>query len=217
MGQIADTLLAVLAPVLPWVPESYVNWKPGATPLSTWPAVSAALVAYLSTIFGIKTLMKDRPPKRLNSLFQIHNLFLTLGSGILLVLMAEEIVPIIWNDGIFYAVCGERAWTPVSPLRRQIDDIYLKKLITDSNVTQRLEFYYIINYSLKYVELIDTVFLALKKKPLSTSRNFDLLCLRPAGILTSYPAFLHVFHHSATAALCFCQLNGKTTVVSRYL
>ena len=33
-------------------------------------------------------------------------------------------------------------------------------------LAQRLEFYYMINYYYKYLELIDTVFLALKKKPL---------------------------------------------------
>lgn len=32
--------------------------------------------------------------------------------------------------------------------------------------SQRLEFYYMINYYFKYIELFDTVFLALKKKPL---------------------------------------------------
>ena len=36
------------------------------------------------------------------------------------------------------------------------------------NSPQRLEFYYMVNYYIKYVELIDTVFLALKKKPLGT-------------------------------------------------
>ena len=118
MAPIADTLLVFLAPVLPRVPEAYVSWKPGVTPLSTWPAVSAALVAYLSTIFGIQTLLKDHRPKRLNALFQVHNVFLTLGSGVLLVLMVEEIAPIVWKHGIFYAVCGEEAWTSVSHLYR---------------------------------------------------------------------------------------------------
>jgi fatty acid elongase 3 len=30
-----------------------------------------------------------------------------------------------------------------------------------------MKIYYIINYFIKYVELLDTIFLALKKKPLS--------------------------------------------------
>jgi len=86
--------------------------------------------------------MKNQAPMRLQFLFQLHNIFLSVGSGILLVLMIEEVVPILWNHGLFYAMCGFGAWTP------------------------RLEFYYMINYSFKYVELIDTIFLALKKKPL---------------------------------------------------
>lgn len=76
-----------------------------------------------------------------------------------------------------------------------------------------MEFYYIINYYYKYWELADTVFLALKKKPLGElSGPRCLFFFRVAD--RCQPAFLHVFHHSATALLCYTQLNGKTSVVS---
>lgn len=58
--------------------------------------------------------MKNRPPQKLNTLFQIHNVILSGGSFILLVLMAEEILPILWKRGIFKAICAEESWTPVS-------------------------------------------------------------------------------------------------------
>lgn len=36
-------------------------------------------------------------------------------------------------------------------------------------VNQRMEFYYMVNYYFKYLELLDTVFLAFKKKPMRKS------------------------------------------------
>jgi len=149
------------------VPHYLTSYVPGKTPLSTWTAVGAALVSYLAIVFGTREVMRSRPPLKLNAPFRAHNVFLSAGSLVLLVLMMEEILPIMWNEGIFAAMCAATSWT------------------------SRLEFYYMINYYFKYLELLDTVFLALKKKPL---------------------AFLHVFHHSATALLCFTQLNGKTSV-----
>lgn len=56
--------------------------------------------------------------------------------------MLIEIVPILYKNGLFYAICNYQSWTP------------------------RLETYYIINYLFKYWELADTVFLVVKKKPL---------------------------------------------------
>ncbi|KZV77174.1 GNS1/SUR4 membrane protein [Peniophora sp. CONT] len=165
MFNLADAILTHVP--LPELKYEHTHWVRGATPLSTQPVVVAALVTYLVTIFGIQEIMKNRKPLKLQIPFMIHNVYLTTGSGLLLLLMLEEILPKLWNHGVFYALCNSNSWT------------------------ERMEFYYMINYYIKYVELIDTVFLALKKKPL---------------------AFLHVFHHSATAFLCFTQLNGKTSI-----
>lgn len=72
-----------------------------------------------------------------------------------------------WKNGLFWTACNEGSWT------------------------KKMEFYYMINYYFKYIELLDTVFLVLKKKPL---------------------AFLHVYHHAVTAFLCYTQLNGQTSI-----
>ncbi|KAM6498113.1 ELO family [Amanita muscaria] len=164
MALLADVLLALFPFELPVHYTSYVQ---GKTPLSTTPVVLTSLIFYLIVVFGIQAYMKDKQPQKLTSIFQAHNVILSSGSLLLLLLILEEIVPISWNHGPFHALCSKDAWTP------------------------RLEFYYMINYYFKYLELIDTVFLALKKKPLQ---------------------FLHVFHHSATALLCYAQLNGKTSI-----
>ncbi|KAI0047831.1 elongase of fatty acids ELO [Auriscalpium vulgare] len=164
MAPLADFLLQHIHFQLPFHLTHYVQ---GVSPLSTQPVVVGALITYLVTIFGVREIMKNREPLKLTFLFQVHNVYLSSGSLLLLALMLEEILPIMWKHGPFYAICATGAWT------------------------ERMEFYYMINYYIKYVELLDTVFLAFKKKPL---------------------AFLHVFHHSATAFLCFTQLNGKTSV-----
>ncbi|ORY85372.1 GNS1/SUR4 family-domain-containing protein [Leucosporidium creatinivorum] len=158
---------AISALPLPALPASVAKWVPGESPFSTNKEVVSALAVYLAVIFGGQYLMSDRKAFRFKPLFMLHNFLLSAGSGIVLALMVEEIVPIIYEHGIFYAICNDGAWTP------------------------RLETYYIINYFFKYWELADTVFLVVKKKPLQ---------------------FLHVFHHTATAALCYTQLNGRTSV-----
>ncbi|EKM61049.1 uncharacterized protein PHACADRAFT_180203 [Phanerochaete carnosa HHB-10118-sp] len=165
MAPLADFILAHIP--LPSVPHYLTSYVNGKTPLSSMQEVGPALVAYLVIVFSTQQFMKDRPAYRLRIPFQIHNMFLSSGSLLLMSLILEEVIPMVWKNGPFWGMCSTNMWT------------------------NRLEFYYIINYYFKYLELIDTLFLALKKKPL---------------------AFLHVFHHSATALLCYTQLNGRTSV-----
>ena len=65
-----------------------------------------------------------------------------------------------------------------------------------------------LNYLVKYVELIDTIFLMVKKKPLSKKRRVP----KDEPQLIRSAAFLHCYHHPATALLCYTQLIGHTSV-----
>ncbi|ODQ54161.1 putative elongation of fatty acids protein [Saitoella complicata NRRL Y-17804] len=148
-------------------PAHDFDFVPGKTPMSTVREVVAALVTYYIVIFGGRAIMKNFSPLKLNFFFQVHNVLLTLLSLGLLLLLVEQILPIIVRHGVFYSICSHGAWTqPIVTL-------------------------YYLNYLTKYIELIDTVFLFLKKKPLN---------------------FLHYYHHGATALLCYSQLVGHTSV-----
>ncbi|PHH70070.1 hypothetical protein CDD80_6262 [Ophiocordyceps camponoti-rufipedis] len=149
-------------------PTKEFNFVPFETPMSTLRSTFIFIVIYYAVIFGGRELMRKREPLQLKTIFLIHNLYLTLISGVLLVLFIEQLLATVVRRGVFYSICNrEGGWT------------------------QPLVVLYYLNYLTKYLELLDTVFLFLKKKPLT---------------------FLHCYHHGATALLCYTQLVGSTAV-----
>ena len=108
---LADLIVATIP--LPSFPLYLTHYENGRTPLSTWPSVLFTLAGYLAVIFGLQEVMRPRQPLKMTALFQLHNIMLSSGSLILLVLMVKEIVPIVFRRGLFYGICGKGAWTPV--------------------------------------------------------------------------------------------------------
>ncbi|MCJ1310487.1 hypothetical protein MMC25_004151 [Agyrium rufum] len=144
------------------------RFVPGETPMSTLPASLTVLASYYVIVLGGREVMRNRPAFKFSTLFKIHNLGLTVLSWGLLVLFVEQVLAAWWNSNIFYMICDKRGgWT------------------------DKLVVLYYLNYITKYIELLDTVFLVLKKKPLT---------------------FLHTYHHGATALLCYTQLVGLTPI-----
>jgi fatty acid elongase 3 len=123
MAPIADFILANVP--LPKLPSYLTRWEPGVTPLSTQKEVATALVSYLAIIFGIQAFMKNKTAVRANGPFQVHNTILYVGSGILLVLMIEEVLPLWWKGGWFFAICNDNAWTQVKLLLYSDQAIFL--------------------------------------------------------------------------------------------
>lgn len=93
-------------------PASEFQFTQDVTPLSTLKETTMMLITYYVVIFGGREVMKKLPAFKLNTLFMIHNLVLTIVSGILLVLFIEQLLPTLVRHGVFYTICDQRGgWT----------------------------------------------------------------------------------------------------------
>ena len=111
MAPLADFILTYVP--LPSLPSHFTSYVNGKTPMSTPQEVFPTLVAYLVIIFGTQWFMKDRPAYKLQIPFQIHNVFLSGGSLLLMTLILEEVVPMVWNHTLFWGMCSTDMWTSV--------------------------------------------------------------------------------------------------------
>ncbi|KAL7748194.1 Fatty acyl-CoA elongase/Polyunsaturated fatty acid specific elongation enzyme [Sorochytrium milnesiophthora] len=136
-------------------------------PLSDNLTVYSSGLLYLVVIFTGRWMMKQAEPLKLRTLFFAHNMLLTVVSAVLFVLLADQVYDMWSQHGLFWSMCN------LGALGKEIEVLYY------------------LNYLTKYYELLDTVFLVLKKK------NLD---------------FLHWYHHSLTMILCFVQLQGRPSV-----
>ena len=111
MAPLADFILSYVP--LPSIPYYLTQYVPGKTPMSTPQEVFPTLVAYLVIIFTTQWFMKDKSALKLQIPFQIHNVFLSSGSLLLMSLILEEVIPMVWKNGVFWGMCSTDMWTSV--------------------------------------------------------------------------------------------------------
>ena len=80
--------------------------------MSTMKESVIVLAAYYVIIFGGREVMRNREAFSFPTIFKIHNLFLTLVSGGMLVLFIEQILSTVVSRGLYYSMCdSEGGWT----------------------------------------------------------------------------------------------------------
>jgi len=142
----------------------------GETPLSSIQYPLLTTFAYCVGIPMLQKFMENRKDPPLKIILVFHNLFLTLASAFVAFMMILALMSF-----------QEKGYSP--------KHIYCSLSYYDQKGTLTLLYY--VNYLLKYYELLDTVFLALKHKPIG---------------------FLHAYHHPATLVLTWGQLVDATGV-----
>ena len=86
--------------------------------MSTSKETAIVITLYYIIVIAGKEMMRKRPAFKLNTFFMVHNLYLTIISGALLLLFIEQVSPIIWRNGVYYSICGCGGWT------RQLETLY---------------------------------------------------------------------------------------------
>ncbi|KAI9332286.1 GNS1/SUR4 family-domain-containing protein [Zopfochytrium polystomum] len=153
-----------------WSPAGFV-WKVGSTPFADLQVILLSWIAYATVILSLRAYMSTREPFKLRLVTAVHNMILCVWS---LAMFGGALVEIIRRA----ATLG-------------VDEVFCT---TDANSLRGPLFYTTYIYYLsKYYELLDTVILVLKKKPL---------------------IFLHWYHHAIVILMVWSWLEFGVTFSS---
>ena len=164
----------LIASPIPYIDESTFTdfeFHVGHTTLSSIHYPLTVIACFCIGIPLLERFMKNRESPPLKLLLIVHNLFLSVISGLLLLFLCATLSSLMEEKDFGYF------------------HVYCQLNCEDQKGT--LTFIYYINHLLKYYELLDTIFLALKHKPIG---------------------FLHAYHHPATLVLTWGQLVDCTGV-----
>lgn len=139
-------------------------------PLSSLRYPVGVMFVYLAVIWALHRTMRSRPPIRMKAVAAVHNILLTGLSAAMAVGTIVELVIHTRRHGFVSVVCDREK----------------------TAMTGRLAVWFYVFYLSKYYELLDTVLLVVKKRPLS---------------------FLHVYHHCVVLIL-FWAYNQSRMIIS---
>jgi len=114
---------------------------------------------YLVVIFLLYQFMRNKKAFELAYLLAAHNFFLCFLSLIMAIGVSGRVLTVLYNFGPYHLYCG-----------------------TFSEEDEKLYFWSNLFYLSKYYELVDTVFVVLRKKPLT---------------------LLHIWHHCSVVYVCW--------------
>lgn len=154
--------------------QNYIdNFRFEEAPLSSFYAPVIGSVIYLLVIFSLKAIIK-KPIGELKAVVVLHNLFLCILSALMLVSIVINLIPFVRKFGAFHVYCDNPG--PPHP---------------ELNMNHGgLAFWCYIFYVSKYYEMVDTLLLVLKARPLT---------------------LVHVYHHFIVPYLFWIFLQTETT------
>jgi len=130
-----------------------------------FPIIPITVAVYLLVVFLLHREMKKREPLELKWPLVVHNFIMTLISVVILVGLGYEILKMLINNGVFSVYCGTLGDADLATARWNVAF-----------------------YLTKYYELIDTMFVILRKKELTV---------------------LHVFHHAIVIPMCWMAVDAE--------